>query len=265
MRARHWWPSPPTASARARSPGNPRSAAISASRYLGRAGVLAAACFAAPALGQVALEVALQTDHWVRGYSVSGERPVAAITLIYDDPSGFYLGGTASGAVRRGEPGVVSAQANLGYAARISPSLSLDGGVSRFEYFSSYGSAYDYHYTEAYLGLATRNVAARVRFSPDYFRPGTETIYAEVEGGVEPLPNWLVNAHLGVVHYLGERPAYMPRRRYDWRVGMSRVMGTYGVHLDLTGRFGGRSNAPTGAARPDGDRTALIASLTRAF
>lgn len=204
--------------------------------------------------------MAVQSDHWVRGFSVSGERPVAAITLTYDDPSGFYVGGTAAGTVRRGEPGLVSAQANVGYATRISPGVSLDGGVSRFEYFSSYGSAYDYHYTEAYLGLATRNVAARVRFSPDYFRPGTETIYAEIEGGMEIAPNWLVNAHLGALHYLDERPGYLPQRRYDWRVGVSRLIGPYGVHLDLTGRFGAGSTAPA-----DGDRTALVASLTRAF
>jgi uncharacterized protein (TIGR02001 family) len=190
---------------------------------------------------------------------------VAAITLSYDDPTGLYAGAAAAGTVRHGDPELVSLQGNVGYATRISPVLSLDGGVSRFEYFSDYGSAGDYHYTEAYLGLATRNIAARIRFSPDYIRPDNETIYVEVDGGVEIAPDLLASAHVGILQYLDERPDYLPQRRYDWRVGISRLIGPYGVHAELTGRLGRRSRAPPGASRPDGDRTAVVVSLTRAF
>lgn len=201
--------------------------------------------------------MALQSDHRVRGFSISEEQPVAAITLGYDDPSGIYAGGTAVGAIRHDEPGLVSLQGNIGYARRISPDISLDGGISRFEYFSSYGSAQDYHYTEFYLGVATRNVAARVRYSPDYIRAGTETVYAEIDGGTEIAQNWLVSAHVGMLHYLDERPGEQPQRRFDWRVGLTRRLGDYGVHLDLSGRLG-RTIAGT-------DRTGLVISLTRAF
>jgi uncharacterized protein (TIGR02001 family) len=220
---------------------------------------------AAPACGQVAIEVALQSDHRVRGFSISDEEPVAAATLSYDDPSGLYAGGTVVGATREGEPGIVSLQGNIGYARRISPDLSLDVGLSRFEYFSSYGSARDYHYTEAYLGVATRNFAARVRYSPDYIRPGAETLYAEIDGGMEVAENWLISAHVGALQYLEERPGYQPQRRYDWRLGVTRRIGAFGVHLDLVGRLGRTRPLPPGASRPGGDRTTLVASLTRAF
>ena len=237
-----------------------RPATARLTSILGWAVASATACMAAPAWGQVAIEVALQSDYRVRGSSVSDREPVAAITLGYDDPSGFYAGGTAVGAVRHGQPGVVSLQGNIGYAKRISPDISLDAGLSRFEYFSSYGSTWDYHYTEVFLGVAIRNLAARIRYAPDYIRPGAETIYAEIDGGAEIAPNWLVSAHMGALQYLEERPGYLPQRRYDWRLGLTRRVGDYGLHLDLSGRLG-----RTNPSIPAGDRTALVASLTRAF
>ena len=231
-------------------------AAISLTRLLSL-GALAAAFQAAPAAAQVAVEVALQSDYRLRGFSVSGERPVAAHSIAYDDPSGVYLGGTAFGVVRNGEPGILSVNANIGYATRISPGLSLDGGVSRFEYFSAYGAAQDFHYTEVYVGLATRALAARVRYSPDYYRPDTETLYAEVDGGVEVAPNWLINGHVGTIYYLDPRPGGLPRRRYDWRLGATRQIGRFGVHVDVSGRIAKRDRGD--------DKTAVVLSLTRAF
>lgn len=209
--------------------------------------------------------MALQSDHRVRGFSISDEEPVVAVTLGYDDPSGLYAGATAVEAIREGEPHVVSLQGNIGYARRISSDVSLDVGLSRFEYFSSYGSGRDYHYTEAYVGIATRNLAARVRYSPDYITPGTETLYAEIDGGIEVAENWFISAHVGALQYLEERPGYLPQRRYDWRLGVTRRLGAFGVHLDLVGRLGRTRPLPPGAPRPGGDRTTLVASLTRAF
>ena len=213
----------------------------------------------------MAVEVALQSDYRVRGFSISDERPVAAVTISYDDPSGLYAGATGVGAIRHGEPEIVSLQGNVGYARRVSPDVSLDAGLSRFEYFSSYGSARDYHYTEAYVGVATHNIAARVRYSPDYISPGTETIYVELDGGAEIAQNWWVSAHVGALQYLEEPPGDRPQRRYDWRLGLTRRIGAYGVHLDLLGRVARTTPLPPGASRPGGSRTALVASLTRAF
>ncbi len=210
-------------------------------------------------------EVALQSDYRVRGFSISDEQPVAAITLGYDDPSGLYTSGTVVGAIRHGEPEVVSVHGNFGYARRISATASVEGGVSRFEYFGSYGPARDYHYTEFYLGVASQNIAARVRYSPDYIRPGTETLYAEIDGGAEIAQDWMISAHLGALQYLDERPRGQPQRRYDWRLGLTRRIGAYGVHLELSGRLVRNNPLPPGSSRPGGDRTGLLVSLTRAL
>src|SRR5512139_2362603 len=56
-----------------------------------------------PAAAQVTVEASVQSDLRDRGYSRSGERPVASVSVGYDDPSGFYLGAAVHGTVRGGE------------------------------------------------------------------------------------------------------------------------------------------------------------------
>ncbi|HYD24032.1 MAG TPA: TorF family putative porin [Croceibacterium sp.] len=231
----------------------------------GAGAVLAAAGLAAPASAQLAAEASIQTDYRLRGYSLSGERPVAAVSLSYDDPSGLYAGATALGMVRRGEPELLGVQANLGYATRVAPGVSLDGGVYRAEYAYGYGTSRNYHYTELYLGLATRRVTARLRYSPDYFYADTPTLYAEVEAGIEPAPNWFVSAHAGALTYLEKPPPYLPRRTYDWRVGASRQLGRLGIHLDLSGRIQDQAYASPYAMPGPDDDAAVVLSLTRAL
>ena len=209
----------------------------------------------------MAVEAAIQSDYRLRGYSLSDGDPVAAVSLSYDDPSGFYLGGTALGTVRGDEPEVLGVQGNLGYAVRVAPGLSLDGGVYRAEYYSGYGSARNYHYSELYLGLAAPHLTARVRYSPDYFRSHTPTLYVEAESGIEPAPNWFLSAHAGALTYLETPPLYAPRRRYDWRLGVSRQLGRYGLHLDVSGRIAKHTPYAPGSS----DDAALVLGLTRAF
>ena len=59
---------------------------------------------AMPVAAQVAIEAAVQTDYRVRGYSVSDGEPTASVSVSYDDPAGFYLGGLAIGRIRDGDP-----------------------------------------------------------------------------------------------------------------------------------------------------------------
>ena len=67
-----------------------------------------AAGFAVPASAQVAVEAALQTDHRIRGYSVSDEEPSASVSFSYDDPSGAYVAELRRTAItlahKRGKP-----------------------------------------------------------------------------------------------------------------------------------------------------------------
>jgi uncharacterized protein (TIGR02001 family) len=256
MLAPRWWRSAPPAPALALLPARLRRTGIRL--FLLGCG----AGFAAPASAQVAIEAALQSDYRLRGYSLSDEKPAASVSLGYDDPSGLYAGVTALGTVRSGEPQVLGVQANLGYAVRLTSAVSLDGGVYRAEYFSGYGTGRDYHYTELYVGLAIPHLTTRVRYSPDYFRADTPTLYVEADGGVEPAPNWFLSAHAGALTYLETPPFYLPRRRYDWRLGASRQIGKFGIHLDVSGRFAERGlySAPGSS-----DDTAVVLALTRAF
>jgi uncharacterized protein (TIGR02001 family) len=221
---------------------------------------------ASPACAQVALEAALQTDYRVRGYSVSDGEPAASLSASYDDASGAYLGASVIGTVRDGEPALLGIQASAGYAVRLTPTVSIDGGVTKTQYFQGYGTGRDYDYTEVYVGVALPVVSARLSYSPDYYFNGTQTLYAEVDAGFEPAPDWFLSAHAGVLTYLDTPPPYMPRRSHDWRVGASRQLGAFGVHLDLSGRIQGRARywwpGGPGAGR---DPVDLVLTLTRAF
>jgi uncharacterized protein (TIGR02001 family) len=228
-------------------------------------GLVAAGC-AVPASAQAAIEAALQTDYRVRGYSVSDGQPSASLSISYDHPSGGYAGGSVIGTVHHGEPAVVGVLGNAGYAARIGHELSLDLGVASTRYFKAYGTGADRGYTEIYLGLALPAVAARLSYSPDYYRSGAETLYAEVAGGIEPGSDWLLSAHAGVLSYLGDPPTHLPDRTFDWRVGASRQFGRCGVHLDLSGRIeSGAHHALPAGVRPERRAQAVVLGLSRAF
>jgi len=218
-------------------------------------------------MAQVAVEVGLQSDYRYRGISLTDNYPVATVAVNYDDPSGFYLGGNLVGTFDDGEPELVAVQGTAGYAARLSSDLSIDGGVSRTEY-GSYALGNGVGYTELYLGLASSNVTARVRYSPDYYRSDWETLYVELDGGLEVAPDWFVSAHAGQLTYLGHISPYLARHSYDWRLGGSRKLGKYGVHVELSGRIAKR---PPGAVEPGEDNplrtagTAVVFGVTRAF
>jgi uncharacterized protein (TIGR02001 family) len=213
----------------------------------------------------VAIEAVVQSDYRVRGYSVSDGRPAAGVSVNYDHPSGIYLGAAAAGTVRGGEPELVALQGNLGYAVRLTPTLSLDGGVSTAKYFYGFGTDRNYDYTELYLGLALPQVVARLNYSQNYFNTDTPTLYAEIDAGIELAPDWFVSAHGGALTYLETPPVYVARQRYDWRLGLSRQLGDYGVHLDLSGRFQRQTPYSRLGIGPRADNTTVVVSLTRAF
>lgn len=211
------------------------------------------------AAAQVAIEAAVQSDYRLRGYSVSEGNPAASLSLGYDDPSGFYMGALAAGFVADGDPQLLLVEAHAGYAARVTPDLSLDVGLSRSEYFSGFGTSRNYRYTELYLGAALPNVATRISYSPDYFFPDTPTLYWQVSGGIEPARDWFLSAHAGALVYLDEPPDYLERTRYDWRLGLSRQLGDLGLHAEVSGRIEAEESGN------QGDGAALVLTATYAF
>lgn len=198
---------------------------------------------------------------------MSKGRPAGALYASFDHRSGAYAGGSAVGIVDDGAPRLAALHANAGYARRLGPTLSLDAGVSHARYFFGFGSDRDYRNTEAYVGLAVRDVSARLSYSPDYYQSGSAGLYAEVQAAVEPAPDWLLSGHAAALTYLDSLPYGLPRRRYDWRIGISRQAGRYGFHLDLSGRLQDRPrySRPRHARRPAANESALVATVTRAF
>jgi len=188
---------------------------------------------AAPAAAQVTGSVTLQSDYRFRGYAL-GEQPAAILNLSWDHTSGLYLNGSAIGSFDEdnGDPVLLGDIANIGYARRLGPRLSIEGGVTRFEYRERRS---DYtHMTEAYVGVLGRGLSARIHYSPDYFDRHAATVYGEVEAVVEPIAKLRVNAHLGVLAWLSTPCGAPLPTRYDWLIGLSRPVGPFDLHAALS-------------------------------
>ena len=197
---------------------------------------------ATPAAAQVTGSLGIQNTYRLRGYSVSGGHPVAMLDLYYDHPSGIYFNLSGLGELDHdATPEALGYIANVGYARRIGPQLSIDGGIVRTQ-FSHYaaGLSHGAHYTDLYVGLAGHGLSARLHYSPDYYRRGASSLYGEIDGAMQPAENWRLSAHVGLLGYL-DYPAvpaiysYASRARYDWRLGAARQLGAFSLHADLSG------------------------------
>lgn len=198
--------------------------------------MLATGC-GSPAAAQLASHVSLQSGYELRGVSLGGTRPVGDFDFTYDLPSGFYLNGSVfDGPPMHDRPALAGVVGDLGYALRLDSGLSLDGGVTRVEYFSVGPDGRRARATELYGGVATRRLSARIYYSPNYYRTGVETLYGELAGNIEAVAGIRLNAHLGLLDYLtGPLGARAPHTQIDWLAGASRQFGAVDVHISVSG------------------------------
>jgi uncharacterized protein (TIGR02001 family) len=192
---------------------------------------------AGQAAAQFVGNVSIDNDYRLRGYSISGERPVASLNLSYDLPCGIYANGAVIGTLDRHDHAqLLGAIGNVGYARKIANDLSLDAGITRTQYYHYVASAHgDAHYTEFYLGVLTSGLSSHLYLSPDYLRTGVTSIYGEIDGAPRPIHGWRLSAHIGVLGYLAT-PALLRRRtQYDWRAGIAHKLGPFDVHAAITG------------------------------
>lgn len=190
-----------------------------------------------PVSAQIAGNISLQNDYRVRGYTISGDEPAAILGLSYDDPSGFYINGSAIGALdHHHDPVLLGAIGNIGYARRVGQRISIDAGYARTQYTHYVGTTHgDAHYDEIYAGIAAGGLSAHVYVSPDYYRHDVSSIYGELDGAVKPVGKWRLTGHIGVLGYLAQ-PEYLSlRTQYDWRIGIARPIRHVDLHLALTG------------------------------
>jgi uncharacterized protein (TIGR02001 family) len=189
-----------------------------------------------PALAQLSGRVSADSQYRLRGYAIAEAHPVATATIGYDDKSGAYANATMIASTHDGDVGVAGYLASIGYAGRLSSSVSIDAGVQRTQYARTAGEPMSRHYTEAYAGVTVRGVTARAYYSPDYFVAGRHTLYTEIEGNLRPAEKWNFNLHLGALTYLSDPPRWTARSRYDWRATVSRNLGRFEVYAALSGR-----------------------------
>jgi uncharacterized protein (TIGR02001 family) len=177
------------------------------------------------------------SDLRFRGYSLSGGHPVAIADFSYDDRSGLYAAVSGS-AVASSNDGIkpLGLQLNAGYAKQLS-GVTVDAGVIHSTYSRYSSPGYSNSYTELYAGLTYKHLSSRVYFSPRYFQSKTSTVYAEIEGDLQPAPKLRLTGHLGMLAPVSSRAgtseAY--RKTFDWRLGLARELGPLSLQVALTG------------------------------
>lgn len=215
----------------------------------------------APVSGQIVTTVVAQNDLRFRGRSLSEGDPVVTVSLSYDDPSGFYIG-TSATARLGARAGVLAQQVFAGRAVRLTNNTSIDIGVNGYRYTSIYSGRVAQAYAETYAGITHRNVSLYISYTSNYFGQSVPVVY--VSGSVvrEIAPGWQLNAAAGVLTQTSGPPRLgNAALRYDVSVGASRQLGRLTLAADAT--LGG----PNGDyySGPWRGRAALVISVRRSF
>lgn len=206
--------------------------------------LIAAPAVSVPAAAQqITGSVSVESDFRLRGYSLSGGRPVAAARVGVDSGSGFYADASATTVLARGdEARFLGYQVDAGVAKRVGTLWTLDVGVAHNQFRAPYRGAFPYSYTEGYVGATHGPFSAYVFVSPNYFHSDNWTMYAQLEASVAPAPDWRLTAHVGSLVNLSAPEVYAGRvkTQHDWRLGVARELGAVEVHAALSSGGPGR-------------------------
>jgi len=215
------------------------------------------------AAAQFGAVVSIFSDDRFRGASVSDGRPVGTLDVSYDVRSGLYASLSGTVVATRGEGlKALSAVLNGGYAKRLRSGLTVDFGVfhSRYSHYSRLSSRRDF--TEAYAGLAGKNIAGRLSVSPNYFGLARWTAYGEVDAHLDLSPNTQLEAEAGLLVPLGENAAGANlNSQVDSRLGLAQRLGPVTLHAAVSAR---NSSAPIYGGRGH-DRVAIVLGISAAM
>lgn len=217
----------------------------------------------APALAQIGLAASVDSDDRFRGVSLSDERPILGLQVSYDHPEGVYAGANFI-AVDTAHEGLqaLGHVAYLGYARRSGTGPTWDIGVTNAELRNYAIGRHSINYSEAYAGILTEHISARIFYSPGYFGGKLRTVYAELNGAVRPAPDWRLFGHMGVLTPVGGwAPPGARGERYDLSAGLARQLGAYELRLAWTSAIA----QPTYAGSPRQSHDALVVGASRAF
>ena len=199
-------------------------------------GALVIGLIADPALAQVAGSVGVDSDSQLRGYSLTNDRPALSTQISFDHPSGAYF--SLSGLTELGSaPRFLGVIGEAGFAKRLSQDVTIDVGVLRSQIRAASPEVSSFKYTEIYAGAFVGPVSGRVYYSPDYRTERQSTLYAELEAGFEPVHNWRVSGHVGLLTSLGSSAGSRAEGSHaDWRISVARQLGNVEVHAILSSK-----------------------------
>jgi hypothetical protein len=226
-------------------------------------GLALLACGLAPSVAraQVSASLSVLSDYRIRGVSITGRRPALSLSVADDLANGVYFGGSVIG--QEGpehSPHRVGHMEYMGYAFR-KDDLAWEVGADNQD-ISVYTQPTKLRlkYSEAYVGVSSEALNARVYYSPNYLRSGLNVAYAEVNGMVRPADAWKLTAHVGFFKPIsGTEGTGVRRDRVDLRFDVVRRLGP----AELTLGWATASPAPLPDPRRGG--SGLIASATVFF
>jgi uncharacterized protein (TIGR02001 family) len=210
------------------------------------------------AFAQVGASVALLSDYRYRGISLSDERPTLLLSAAYDDPGGWFGGGSLTEVKLYRPRWQVQALGYAGYASRLSDRLGWEAGVTGVHF----GTDSRYDYDEVFAGLNGERWNMRAHYSPDYFGSGARTVYGEFNVGVPLSALMRATAHIGALMRVGGTSTEGANASFDASLGAAVARDAWEVQLAWVA--GGRSAVyPTAYGRAS--RGALVLSASLAF
>lgn len=211
------------------------------------------------ALAQVSGSVALVSDYQYRGVTFSKGAPVPQLTLVYDNPQGWYLGGFVSPIkLRNSGDSALEYIGYAGFARRLASGLAWEGGVSNHVFTGA--SSMNFH--ETYAGLASEHVNARISYAPDYLGMNVRTLYAEVNASRPLRDNLNLFGHAGFLGSLAGGSGTI--RRSVARIGLGTRFAAWDVQLAWAASHENGVGRPAYTAQ-GWDADALVLTLMRRF
>lgn len=192
---------------------------------------------------QVGSSLSIDSDYRFRGRSLSDGKPVATITISYDDRSGVYSGASVTGALTGQKAGeLVSQQLYVGYARTVASGIDLDVGMSAYRYTSAYSAGRRELFGEIYIGATVGDVAVYVRYSPSYYGNAGPVVYFDVATNSEIAESTRFYTHAGLLIQTSGAPTLGGRKsRYDLQAGVAREFGRITLKAEVA--FGGPDDA----------------------
>lgn len=212
----------------------------------------------AHAAAQVGGSVALVSDYVYRGVSLSRGAPAPQLTLVYDNPGGWYAAAFAS-RIRQYDAGSSTRYIGYaGYARRMASGRSWEVGASS----SVVPGHAEVNFREVFAGLAADRVSARLTYAPNYLGQGMRALYAELNASHALRDKLNLFLHAGYFGSLSEGWNQPPMRRADARIGLGLGLENWEFQLAWSGAHQRRAASQGYATQ---SRNRLVLHVMRRF